>query len=168
MNFAAPAQLAGPWGIGPWGRAQHALANADAHTVEPPTHLSTVTVTFNPPAAPPAEWFPDQHGNSPTMTTHFEGSWATLPYGCQWFSHATSYPNYYRILWNNANADSAVKTNQNGVANAICASTWHWCYDSYSNMICPKDLPSAAKDAVKLAATVLQPRSMSGEEEPIV
>ena len=48
------------------------------------------------------------------------------------------------------------------------ASTWHWCYDSYSNMICPKDLPSATKDAVKLAATVLQPRSMSGEEEPIV
>ena len=51
---------------------------------------------------------------------------------------------------------------------AICASTWHWCYDSYSNMICPKDLPSSAKDAVKLAATALQPRSMSGEEEPIV
>ena len=100
----------------------------------------------------------------------------TLPYGCQWFSHATSYPNYYRILWNNANADSAVKTNQNGVANAICASTWHWCYDSYSNMICPKDLPSATKDAVKTglatvrtaAATVLQPQSMSGEEESIV
>ena len=82
--------------------------------------------------------------------------------------HATSYPNYYRILWNNANADSAVKTNQNGVANAICASTWHWCYDSYSNMICPKDLPSSAKNAVKLAATVLQPQSMNGEEEPIV
>ena len=50
------------------------------------------------------------------------------------------------------------------------------CYDSYSNMICPKDLPSATKDAVKTglatvrtaAATVLQPQSMSGEEESIV
>ena len=99
---------------------------------------------------------------------NFAGPALLAGHGCQWFSHATSYPNYYRILWNNANADSAVKTNQNGVANAICASTWHWCYDSYSNMICPKDLPSSAKDAVKLAATVLQPRSMSGEEEPIV
>jgi hypothetical protein len=35
-------------------------------------------------------------------------------------------------------------------------------------MICPKDLPSSAKNAVKLAATVLQPQSMNGEEEPIV
>ena len=112
MNLLAPAQLAGPWGTGPWGSAHHALSSEA--TVEPPAHLSTVTVTFNPPAA------------------------------------------------------SAVKTNQNGVANAICASTWHWCYDSYSNMICPKDLPSSAKNAVKLAATALQPRSMSGEEEPIV
>ena len=127
-----------------WARAQHALSE---HTVEPPTHLSTVTVTFNPPAA------------------CADVGDAEIPVA---LSHATSYPNYYRILWNNANADSAVKTNQNGVANAICASTWHWCYDSYSNMICPKDLPSTTTDAVKLAATVLQPRSMSGEEEPIV
>ena len=142
----------------------------DAYPACPANDLAAVTKwqCLSLHLSPPAEWFPDQHGNSPTMTTHFEGSWMTLPYGCQWFSHATSYPNYYRILWNNANADSAVKTNQNGVANAICASTWHWCYDSYSNMICPKDLPSSAKNAVKLAATVLQPQSMNGEEEPIV
>jgi len=84
-------------------------------------------------ASPPADFFPNSLGDSHHPGGQVAGHWSGLPHGCQFFVDGPESTNN-RILFNNANSDSALKYNPRNLPTSLCAAGW--CLSSYSSMIC--------------------------------